>query len=67
MQSKKIEFEPEVEFIFKPCRDRLKAERIIKIFYTALKKHYMEMQNKKITEQYTARKELIFFGLSKEK
>jgi|GEM_PF-6657036 len=38
-------YDPEVQFIFKPCNDRLKAEKIIKIFYTALKRHKKEAQN----------------------
>jgi len=36
---------PEVQFVFNPCKDRLKTEKIIKIFYTALKRHGREVQN----------------------
>ena len=36
---------PEVQFVFNPCKDKLKTEKIIKIFYTALKRHSREVQN----------------------
>jgi len=36
---------PEVQFVFNSCKDRLKTEKIIKIFYTALKRHGREVQN----------------------
>ena len=47
---------PEVQFVFNPCKDRLKTEKIIKIFYTALKRHSKEAQNGSTDEQKSSEK-----------